>query len=293
LGHPAKASTRLNLASAFNALGAVLTSLVGRSFILSGVQRTEAQLASMSESELNAFRVAEASTVKLPYIVLGLVFLVIALILFLVHIPEPKEEPTKNENQLTDTKKAGLFDYPHLVLGVLGIFFYVGAQVGVASFIFRYSEFRIEGIPEKTAALYITYHLVAFMIGRFIGTALQQKIKPNHLLALFASASLILVLIAILGAGNMGIWAVIGIGFFHSIMFPTIFALALRNLGNFTKDGSTYLVMAIVGGALLPLAMGYISDVANILVAFIVPAVCYVFIIYYALKGYQIKGEKI
>ena len=293
LGDPAKASARLNLASAFNALGAVLTSLVARSFILSGIQRSEAQLASMSASELNAFRVAEASTVKMPYIILGLVFLVIALILFLVNIPEPKEEPAKNQEYKTDTKKAGLFAYPHLVLGVLGIFFYVGAQVGVASFIFRYSEFRIAGIPEKTAALYITYHLIAFMVGRFVGTALQQKIKPNNLLALFASASLLLVLLAILGDGDIGVWAVIAIGFFHSIMFPTIFALALRDLGNFTKDGSTYLVMAIVGGAIIPLAMGYISDVTNILMAFSVPAICYLFVIYYALSGYKIKGEKI
>jgi FHS family L-fucose permease-like MFS transporter len=229
----------------------------------------------------------------MPYIILGLVFLVIALILFLVNIPEPKEEPVKNEEYTTDTKKAGLFAYPHLVLGVLGIFFYVGAQVGVASFIFRYSEFRIAGIPEKTAALYITYHLIAFMVGRFVGTALQQKIKPNNLLALFASASLLLVLLAILGDGDIGVWAVIAIGFFHSIMFPTIFALALRDLGNFTKDGSTYLVMAIVGGAIIPLAMGYISDVTNILVAFSVPAICYLFVIYYALSGYKIKGEKI
>lgn len=293
LGDPAKASARLNLASAFNALGAVLTSLVGRSFILSGVQRSEAQLATMSVSELDAYRIAEASTVKTPYIILGLVFLVIAIILYLVHIPEPKEEETEDRNSVADTKKAGLFDYPHLVLGVLGIFFYVGAQVGVASFIFRYAEFRIAGIPEKAAALYITYHLIAFMVGRFVGTALQQKIKPNHLLAWFALASLLLVSIAILGGGDIGIWAVIGIGFFHSIMFPTIFALALRDLGNYTKDGSTYLVMGIVGGALIPLAMGYISDVSNILVAFIVPAVCYLYVIYYALKGYQIKGQKI
>ncbi|HZH95556.1 MAG TPA: sugar MFS transporter, partial [Flavisolibacter sp.] len=224
LGDPAKASARLNLASAFNALGAVLTSLVARSFILSGVQKTEAQLASMSTSELEAFRIAEGSTVKTPYIILGLVFLVIAVILYLAHIPEPKEQAAENQHHAADTKKSGLFAHPHLVLGVLGIFFYVGAQVGVASFIFRYAEFRITGIPEKTAALYITYHLVAFMVGRFIGTALQQKIKPNHLLALFASASLLLVLIAILGGGTIGVWAVIGIGFFHSIMFPTIFA---------------------------------------------------------------------
>lgn len=287
LGHPAKASARLNLASAFNALGAVLTSLAARSFILSGMQRTEAQLASMSTSDLNAYRVAEASTVKTPYIILGIVFLVIAVILYLVNIQEAKEQTIENEGYTTETKKSGLFDYPQLVLGVLAIFFYVGAQVGVASFIFRYTEFRIAGIPEKTAALFITYHLIAFMVGRFVGTALQQKIKPNYLLAIFASANLLLVLVAILGTGNIGVRAVIGIGFFHSIMFPTIFALALRGLGSFTKDGSTYLVMAIVGGAVIPLVMGYISDVSNILVAFTVPALCYLFIIYYALRGYR------
>lgn len=291
LGNPAKSSARLNFAAAFNALGAVLTSLIARSFILSGVQKTAEDLKSMTAVQLNEYRLFEAGTVKTPYIFLGLIFVIIAAIIYFSHIPEIKENT--NNAAAKDITVGGshtFFKYPHLYLGVVGIFFYVGAQVGVASFIFRYAGYQMPGIPEKTAALYITFHLVAFMVGRFIGTGLQQKIKPAKLLALFAVADLLLVAVAILLNGQVAVWSVILIGFFHSIMFPTIFALALNKLGTYTKDGSTYLVMAIAGGAIIPLAMGFISDKTNIQMAFVVPAVCYLYILYYAVIGCRVKN---
>lgn len=291
LGSPLKSSARINFAAAFNALGAVLTSLVARSFILSGVQKTAEDLKAMTADQINEYRLFEASTVKTPYLFLGLIFVIIAAIIFFSKIPEIKEQETVtvSDNKLSEQKKDSLFKYPSLYLGVVGIFFYVGAQVGVASFIFRYAEFQLPGIPEKTAALYITYHLIAFMIGRFIGTGLQQKIRPAKLLAWFAIADLLLVIVAIAMQGQVAVWSVIMIGFFHSIMFPTIFALALNNLGSYTKDGSTYLVMAIVGGAFIPVAMGYISDKTSIQTAFIIPAICYLYILYYAVIGSKTK----
>ncbi len=287
LGDPEKASGRLNLAAAFNALGAVLTSLVARTFILSGVQKDAATIKSMSVTDLDAYRTFEASTVKAPYVLLGLIFVVIAIIIYVSKIPESKE--TSNDMSETVESKGSFFNYPHLYLGVLGIFFYVGAQVGVASFIFRFAESQIPGIEEKAAALYITFHLIAFMLGRFVGTGLQQKIKPASLLAIFAIADFALIMLAVFTNGELAIWAAILIGFFHSIMFPTIFALALNKLGAYTKDGSTYLVMAICGGALIPLAMGYVSDLAGIKNAFFIPAICYLYILYYALIGSKVK----
>jgi len=290
LGNPLKASARLNFASAFNALGAVLTSLVARTFILSGVQKTADEIKAMSAEQLEAYRLFEASTVKNPYIFLGFIFVFIAALIYFSNIPEIKEQAQENTVAKENSSSgSSFFKHPNLYLGVLGIFFYVGAQVGVASFIFRFAEYQLPGIDEKNAALYITYHLVAFMIGRFVGTALQQKIKPSTLLAGFAVADLLLVTIAILLNGEVAVWAIIIIGFFHSIMFPTIFALALDKLGNYTKDGSSYLVMAIVGGAIMPLFMGLLSDKFSIQTAFIVPAICYLYIFYYAVRGCRVK----
>lgn len=288
LGHPARASARLNFAAAFNALGAVVTSLIARSFILSGVQKSADEINAMSSEQLTDYRLFEAGTVKLPYIILGCIFLAIAFLIYFSHIPEVKEEKATEVNVAKEASSKGqFFQHPNLYLGVLGIFFYVGAQVGVASFIFRYAEVQLPGINEKSAALYITFHLVAFMLGRFIGTAIQQKIKPASLLAYFAIADLVLTIMAITLHGEVAVWSVIAIGFFHSIMFPTIFALSLNNLKDYTKDGSTYLVMAIVGGAVIPLMMGYMSDVTSIQTAFIIPAICYLYILYYAVIGYK------
>ena len=290
LGNPLKSSARLNFASAFNALGAVLTSLIARTFILSGVQKTAVEIDAMSVEQLDAYRLFEASTVKGPYILLGFIFVLIAALIYFSRIPEIKEQAEENTVSNEQNKNgSSFFKHPNLYLGVLGIFFYVGAQVGVASFIFRYAEYQMPGIDEKKAALYITFHLVAFMIGRFVGTGLQQKIKPSTLLAYFAVADLLLVIVAIVLHGEIAVWSVIIIGFFHSIMFPTIFALALNKLGTYTKDGSSYLVMAIVGGAIMPLAMGFLSDKTSIQTAFIVPAICYLYILFYAVRGCRVK----
>jgi FHS family L-fucose permease-like MFS transporter len=290
LGPASTASSRLNLAQGFNSLGAFVTPFFGAQVILSGVEKSEAELSSMSASSLDAYRIFEADMVKLPYIGLACVFLFIAVVIYFSNLPEI-EEPVEEESfERSSDGKTSVLQYKHLVLGVLAIFLYVGAQVGVASFIIRFMQYlQIPGITEKVAASFLGWHLGAFMVGRFVGSAIQQKFDPSKMLAIFAIIAGILTVLAINTDGMVAVWFVVAIGFFNSIMFPTIFTLSIKNLGKFTKDGSTFLVMAIVGAAIIPAIMGYISTVRNIQVAFIVPALCYVYVLFYALKGSKLR----
>jgi FHS family L-fucose permease-like MFS transporter len=180
-----------------------------------------------------------------------------------------------------------VWKHPYLVRGVLAQFFYVGAQVGVASFIIRLTEYLVPGTADKAAAGYLKWHLLGFMIGRFAGSAMMKYIPASRLLAAFAVACLICVTVALVTTGSIPIYAVVLIGFFHSIMFPTIFALSIKGLGAYTKLGSSLLVMSIIGGAVLPVTMGYVSDATNIQRALIVPLACYVYILSFALRRHQ------
>jgi FHS family L-fucose permease-like MFS transporter len=164
---------------------------------------------------------------------------------------------------------------------------YVGAQVGVASFVIRFAQRMIPGTPEKSAAHYLQMHLIGFMIGRFAGSAMMKKIPAPRLLSIFAAGSLICLCVVMFAVGSVPVWAIVLVGFFHSIMFPTIFALSVKNLGPYTKLGSSLLVMAIIGGAIVPAVMGLISDASNIQRAFIVPLLCHVYVLYFALSGYK------
>ena len=166
-------------------------------------------------------------------------------------------------------------------------FCYVGAQVGVASFIIRFSEFTMSGTHEKAAARFLQAHLLGFMLGRFSGSAMMHKIAPSRLLSIFAAGSLLCLTVILLASGLPTIVAIVALGFFHSIMFPTIFALSIKNLGPYTKLGSSFLVMSIIGGALCPLIMGRISDAWNIQRAFLVPLVCHAYVLYFVIRGYR------
>ena len=286
LGPAESSERRLNLAQSFNATGAVLVALLGSKFILSGIEHSPAELAAMSPAQLLAYRVSEANMVKMPYLVITGIFLFIALLIFLTKLPEIRE--TSDED--LGSAKVGLrgtLAHPHLIRGVIAQFLYVGAQVGVASFIIRFSEFTMPGMHEKAAAHYLQAHLAGFMIGRFGGSAIMQKVAPSRLLSLFAAGSLISLLVVLLGTGRPTVWAIVLVGLFHSIMFPTIFALSLKNLGPYTKLGSSLLVMSIIGGAVCPVIMGRISDAWNIQYAFVVPLICHAYILYFALSGYR------
>jgi MFS transporter, FHS family, L-fucose permease len=287
LGPPESSERRLNLAQSFNSVGAVVTPIIGAAFILTSVQYSRSQLAAMSPAQLQAYRAAEASTVKTPYLVITGLFLAVAALIFFSKLPEVREEGASPDIPAAKLRLRGLWPYKHLIKGVLAQFFYVGAQVGVASFVIRFAQYNMAGMPEKAAANYLKLHLLGFMIGRFAGSAIMKRIAPPRLLSVFAAASLLCLTIVLLGTGSAPIWSIVLIGFFHSIMFPTIFALSIKHLGSYTKLGSSLLVMSIIGGALFPALMGYISDASSIRYAFLVPFICHIYVLYFAITGYR------
>jgi FHS family L-fucose permease-like MFS transporter len=286
LGPAASAERRLNFAQSFNAVGAVLSPIVGGAFILTNVE-APAQIATMSAGQLAAYRAAEAGTVKGPYLMIAGIFVIVAVLIQLAHLPDVQDATAEVGSANPEKVSGSVLSHPHLVKGVVAQFFYVGAQVGVASFVIRYAQFSVPGTPARKAALYLLLHQIGFMVGRFVGSATMKKIAAPRLLAWFAAASLVCAAVALLASGLIPVAAVVLIGFFHSIMFPTIFALSIKGLGSQTKRGSSLLVMAIIGGAVFPAIMGRISDAVSIQRAFVVPLLCYVFILYFGLSGYK------
>lgn len=281
LGPPETAARRLNLAQAFNPLGAISGVLIGRSFILSGVEHTAEQTAALSPEQLAAYQATEAHAVQLPYLVLGSFVLLWALLVLFTKFPKVQEPAGDGA---VGTGFAGLLKHPHYVFGVVAQFFYVGAQVGVWSYMIRYAQHAMPGMGEKIAAEHLTVSLVGFMIGRFLGTALMGRFRPSHLMALFAGVNIVLTVIAAFAVSRVGLYALVATSFFMSIMFPTIFALALKGLGPRTKAGSSLLVMAIIGGAVLTAVMGQISDMSAINLAMLVPAAAFAVVGAFALS---------
>ena len=271
LGPPETSEQRLNVAQSFNAVGAVVTPIFGSAFILS---RAHAAAAG-----------SEADVVRLPYMIIVGIFLLMALIIYSSKLPVIQEEKAEEESP----RFSGIFAFPHLLKGVAAQFFYVGAQVGVASFVIRFVQHTHPGTLDTQAANYLKLHLLGFMIGRFAGSALMRKIRPAHMLAAFAVGCVASVLPVIFTNGAPALAGIVLLGFFHSIMFPTIFALSIRHLGPYTKRGSSLVVMAILGGGVFPALMGRISDASNIQLAFFVPLVCYLFVLYFAVSGYRVR----
>ncbi len=270
LGPVASSERRLNLAQSFNAVGAVLTPYIGRQFILTNTRP-------------DAAAAEEAHSVIGPYFVIAAVFVLVALMIAFTKLPETKKEVESESGAHPRLRDA--LRYKHLVRGVIAQFAYVGAQVGVGSFIIRFAEYLSPGIQDRDAAAYLQYHWIGFMIGRFGGSFLMKYIPASRLLSLFAAAAFLCAVLAMAATGTIPVWALVMIGFFHSIMFPTIFALGIKGLGPYTKLGSSLLVMAIIGGAVFPAIMGYVSDLTSIRTAFVLPLLCYLYIWYYAAKG--------
>ncbi len=287
LGPPESSERRLNTAQSFNAVGAVVTPFIGAAFILSGIENTKAQYAAMSPEQLQAYRAYEAGMVRVPYLVIAGIFVAVAALIYFSPLPEVPAAGAASGVAETEVKLRDLWAYPQLVKGVIAEFVYVGAQVGVASFVIRFAQHMISGTHEKSAAHYLQMHLIGFMIGRFAGSAIMKKIPAPRLLAIFGAGSLICLCVVMFGVGSVPVWAIVLVGFFHSIMFPTIFALSVKNLGPYTKLGSSLLVMAIIGGAIVPALMGLISDASNIQRAFIIPLLCHVYVLYFAVSGYK------
>jgi MFS transporter, FHS family, L-fucose permease len=287
LGPPASAERRLNFAQSFNAVGAMLSPLVGRALILTGVEYTPAQLAVMTAAQVQAYRADQASTVKLPYLLIAGIFIAVAAAIYFTHLPDVIETGEESTPAAIATHSDSIFAHPHLIKGVIAQFFYVGAQVGVASFVIRFAQHTVPGMTARVAAYYLLGHQIGFMAGRFAGSALMKIVAPARLLSIFAVGCVVCGAIALLAKGIVPVWSVVLLGFFHSIMFPTIFALGIKNLGPLTKRGSSLMVMAIIGGAVFPAIMGRISDLKNIQTAFIVPLVCYAYVLYFAMRGYK------
>lgn len=282
LGPSETAVRRLNFAQAFNGLAVVLAPLVGGKLILTGHEVSTSDRLALSSEQLDALLAAEASTVKTPYLVLGLVILAVAILFLLVKLPEGKEAPAES------VSSTNVLRHQHLRWAVAAQFMYVGAQVCVTSFFINVAV-ENAGITEKEAAIYLGLgYGAAFMAGRFLGTFLLRLIKPHVLLTIYAVINLFLSILCANIQGLLVVYSLIAIGFFMSIMFPTIFSLGIRGLESETKIGSSLIIMAIVGGALLPPVMGYVSDMTgSIQKGYYVPMVCFAFISWYAWKKWK------
>ena len=279
LGDEKTAAQRLNLAQSFNGVGAFVAPIVGGQIILSGIEHTKEELQQMTPGKLTEYLNFEASTVKIPYLIIGLVVLILLAVFFFSKLPEIKDKEETGGSNFSFK----VFRHVHLKWAVIAQFFYVGAQVCVGSFFIRYSRY-VDDIPEKVAANWWFIAMVGFMLGRFSGTFLMKYIKPARLLGVYSIVTILLLLIAVFFKGTVAVYTVMLIPFFMSIMFPTIFAMGISGLGEEAKIGSSFLVMSIVGGAIFPLAMGQISDATggNIQLAYLVPIICFIVIGYFA-----------
>ena len=288
LGDKETSEQRLNFAQSFNGVGAVVAPLIGGQFILSGIEKTKEELNQMSPEALNNYLQFEASSVRMPYLIIAGIVILVAILFFVNKIPEGN---TENGNAHSASFSFNVLKRSHVLWAVIAQFFYVGAQVGVGSFFIRFSKLVID-LPEKTAAFWWgSIAMVGFMVGRFAGTWLMRFIKPAKLLSLYAVINIFLLTIALIADGKVAVIAVMATPFFMSIMFPTIFALGIKDLGEETKIASSFIVMAIVGGAFAPLLMGWISDMTGSMQnAYIVPLLCFAVVLVFGLKGYKVKS---
>ncbi len=285
LGSPETASSRLNLTQAFNSLGTTVGPALGAMFILAVAVKSAPELQALSATELAAYEQAQLNAVQHPYLVLAGVLGAIAVFIGLFRLPRGTAESGTEDSTALPARRS-IWQYPHLVLGALGIFAYVGAEVSIGSLLVAVmGQPSVAGLAPEMAGRYLSIYWGCAMIGRFVGSALMQKIPATRLLAFNAFVNIALLAAAILIQGPLAMWAMLSIGLFNSIMFPTIFALAVARLGRFTGEGSGMLCMAIVGGAVVPLLQGWGADRFGLMPSFVIPALCYLYIAWYGLAG--------
>ena len=289
LGDESSAPRRLNLAQSFNGLGAFVAAMFLSKLVLSGNTYTRETLPAGFEGGWEGYIQMETDAMKLPYLILAAVLIIIAVAFIFVKLPKIKEE---EESRNDDGK---LIDFSvlkksHLRWGVIAQFFYNGGQTAVNSLFLVYCC-NYAGLPESTATTFFGLYMLAFLLGRWIGTALMIKFKPQNMLAAYAVVNIILCGVIMGFGGMVGLYAMLGVSFFMSIMYPTQFSLALTGLGEQTKSGSAFLVMAIVGNACLPQLTAFIMhhNPQIYQIAYIVPLICFIFCAYYGLKGYKVK----
>ncbi|EDM37217.1 L-fucose permease [Pedobacter sp. BAL39] len=297
LGPKETSTFRLNFAQSFNGLAATLAPIIGAKIILTEGFSDEA-LGKMTDAARQAALASEAATVKMPYLILGGIILLIAIIFIFLKLPEIKEHEVGAHGEAVEdygnaeTEILHALKHRQLKWGVVAQFFYIGAQICVFSFFILYAT-KAAGIGQQEAAKYLGYGMgMAFMIGRFVGTFLMRFISAPKLLTIYALINIALSAVAMVAGGQVALYTVIAIAFFMSIMFPTIFSLGIRDLGKDTKFGSSLIIMSIVGGAVLPPVMGLISDqTENIQMGYIVPLICFLVVFLFGWKGHQVKNR--
>ena len=290
MGSPANPEQQLNLAQSFNGLGAAVAPSIGGIFILSGVEHSKAEIDAMrAGGQLNAYLQQEANSVKPVYLVIAAALILVAIAFIFTRLPAIQETEGAHGSEFS----LGVLRLPHVRWAVIAEFFYVGAQVGVTSFLVRLSRYTAN-IGEKEAATLLSVAGLGFMVGRFLGTFLMRFVQPAKLLSLYAVINIGLLLIVLTTHGRVAVYALVAVPFFLSIMFPTIFALGIKDLGEETKLASSLLVMAIIGGAFTPYIMGQISDHTggNIQVAYVMPVVSMLYILWFGLRGHRIKNPQ-
>lgn len=289
LGKPETASSRLNLTQAFNSLGTTLAPVLGGLLILSAAPLAIEQLSRLSPQALHAYRAEQAGSVKMPYIVISIALVLLAVAIARFKLPKIEQAQGRPGEKINDS----IWKHPNLIFGAIGIFAYVGAEVSIGSFLVSYlGQPDIAGFSPQTAAGYVSFYWGGAMVGRFIGAAVLQRIKTGYLLGVCAVCSGTLVTVSMLTSGHLAMWSMLAVGLFNSIMFPSIFALGVAELGPLTGNGSGLMNMAIVGGAIIPVIQGAVADSIGIHHAFFLSVICYLYILFYALRGSTPNSER-
>ena len=284
LGPSKTASARLTLAQAFNSLGTTIAPMFGSYLILSAGMKSEAEVQSANAATQTAYKTAQAASVQGPYIGLALALVALAVLVALFRLP--KIVGSTSRSSATQAQSRSAWSHRHLILGALGIFCYVGAEVAIGSYLVNFLSLgEVGGMSASEAAKYVSLYWGGAMVGRFIGAVVMRKIKPGKVLAFNALCAAALVLVTMAVSGTLAMYAILAVGLFNSIMFPTIFTLAIEGLGESTAQGSGILCMAIVGGAIIPLLQGTLADRMGLHHSFVLPVICYLFIVHYGLRG--------
>ena len=282
LGKAETASSRLDLTQAFNSLGTTIAPKLGGLLILSTVPLAVDQLSQFAPQALQAYRVQQAASVKLPYAIICAALVLLAVLIGVSRLPRIETASYRSGDKPDDS----IWKHPNLVFGAIAIFTYVGAEVSIGSFLVNYFGMpEIAGLSAKSAAGLVSFYWAGAMVGRFLGAGLLRRFKAGHLLGICAIAAAALVTASMMTSGSTAMWTILAVGFFNSIMFPTIFSLGVAELGPLTGNASGLLNMAIVGGAILPVTQGAIADQVGLHHAFLLPVLCYLYILYYALSG--------
>ena len=313
LGSEEGASSRLNLSQAFNSLGTTLAPVVGALFLLSDSVKSSEELATLSEVDKSAYLIAEAATVQQPFLAIAGFIGLLALLFFFIKLPKlMQESPRDGYFQLLRNKL--------MMMGALGIFVYVGAEVAIGSFLVNYFyDMNLAGVvaennvmmniantiakifnqtfsgkdPKSLLGIFVIFYWGGAMIGRFVGAYLTKIMSPGKVLEIFASLAVLMIIISISTSGLVSMWSILAVGLFNSIMFPTIFTLTLDGLGDLKAQASGILCMAIVGGAIIPLIFGSLIDGFGFKIAFILAIACYGYILYFGYLKNKRKRIKV